>query len=94
MPINDQQQTVERMPTDVGRGPEHDCYKLRSAAVAVNPQKSSGLRIVTVNSDQIVHVVGPVQKSGLVEVNVNGEPLQMFLRDLEQWGERVLTTRT
>lgn len=93
MPINDQQQTVEGMLTEVERGPKHDCYKLHSATVAVDLQKSTGLRIVTVNSDQIVQVVGPVQESGLVDVNVNGEPFQMFIRDLEQWGERILTTR-
>ena len=62
-------------------------FRIKSALVAVDPEP--GLRIVTVNVGQVVTVVGTVQRVGLVDVLVDGRTLSVFMRDLEERGERV-----
>ena len=62
-------------------------FRLKSALVAVDPEP--GPRIVSVDVGQIVRVMGSVQRSGLVDVLVDGRTLSVFMRDLEERGERV-----
>ena len=64
-----------------------ESFRLKSALVAVDPEP--GLRIVNVDAGRIVKVAGSVQRSGLVEVLVDGKILSVFMRDLVERAERV-----
>jgi hypothetical protein len=50
------------------------------------------MQIVTVPAGAVLQIVGEAQQSGLVDVNLNGRVVAMFLRDIEDRGERVSGT--
>ena len=62
-------------------------YRLRVALSALDCEP--GLRIVEIHAGVIVEVVGSVQRSGLVDVLTDGKTLSVFMRDLEENGQRV-----
>ena len=64
-------------------------YRLKSALIALKADDESGLHIVTVKAGATVKLSGAVQRSGLVDVIADGEPLSMFVRDLEERAERI-----
>ena len=61
-------------------------YRLRSAVVAIKPDQD-GFRILTIRAGQTVHVVGQVQRSGMVDVSIEDETLSMFIQDIESRGD-------
>jgi hypothetical protein len=66
-------------------------FRLRSALVAVD--REPGLRIVTITAGATVEVTGPVQRSGLVDVIAGGKTFSVFMRDLEESGERIMSAK-
>lgn len=50
------------------------------------------MQFVTVPAGAVLQIVGKPQQSGLVEVNYNDRVVAMFLRDIEDRGERVSGT--
>jgi len=62
-------------------------YRLKAALSALDCKP--GLRIVKIPAGVIVDVVGSVERSGLVDVLTDGQTLSVFMRDLEENGQRV-----
>jgi hypothetical protein len=59
--------------------------------MAVERGGSDGRMVfVTVPARALVQITGEVQQSGLVDVVFEGRTIAMFLRDIEDRGERIL----
>jgi hypothetical protein len=67
-------------------------YRLHSPTMAVEPEAGGDGRMhfVTIPAGALLKVVGDAQQSGLVDVLFEGRVVAMFLRDIEDRGERIL----
>lgn len=65
-------------------------YQLKSPTMAVERGGSNGrMQFVTVPEGAIIELVGELQQSGLIDVSFDGRVVAMFLRDVEDRGERI-----
>jgi hypothetical protein len=65
-------------------------YQLMSLTMAVEPGGSNGrMQFVTVPAGTMLELIGETQQSGLIDVHFEGRVVAMFLRDLEERGERI-----
>jgi hypothetical protein len=59
--------------------------------MAVERDGSNGrMQFVTVPDGAMIEIVGEPQQSGLIDVRFEGRVVAMFLRDIEDRGERIL----
>lgn len=66
-------------------------YQLKSPTMAVERGGTDGrMQFVTVPAGSLVQITGDPQRSGLVDVVFKGRIVAMFLRDIEDRGERIL----
>ena len=66
-------------------------YQLKSPTMAVERGGSNGrMQFVTVPEGTMLELVGEPQQSGLIDVCFEGRVVAMFLRDVEDRGEKIL----
>jgi hypothetical protein len=66
-------------------------YQLKSPTMAVERGGSNGrMQFVTVPAGAKLELVGQPQQSGLIDVHFKSRVVAMFLRDIEERGERIL----
>jgi len=63
-------------------------YRVVSAFVAIKPAED-GYKTITIPVGSVIHVSGEVQKSGLIDVELNGEIVAVFMRDIDARAERL-----
>ena len=65
-------------------------YQLQSPTMAVERGGSNGrMQFVTVPAGAMLELIGETQQSGLIDVHFEGRVVAMFLRDIEERGERI-----
>lgn len=67
-------------------------YRLNSPTMAIEPEGGSDGRMhfVIIPAGALLTLAGEPQQSGLVDVLFEGRVVAMFLRDLQERGERTL----
>jgi len=72
-------------------------YRVNAAVVAVNQPGTDGQsdcrrRFVTIPRDSVIEVQEPLSNFGLVDITWQGQSFSVFMRDIEDYTERISRT--